>query len=90
MLFHLCCCWQILALTDYDTGLPVSDGEIKSCAHRRIRVTYKPRDVGDFSYFVQLDNMFDSRNSKSIPIQCLVSSLHSYHDISLCHVLRRV
>jgi hypothetical protein len=63
----------ILALTDYDTGLPVSDGDIKSCAHRRIRVTYKPRDVGDFSYFVQLDNMFDSRNSKSIPIQCLVN-----------------
>ncbi|BBM97058.1 hypothetical protein MPTK1_1g02700 [Marchantia polymorpha subsp. ruderalis] len=65
-----------LDLTDYDTGLPISSGEIKSCAHRRIRVMYKPREVGDCAYSIQLENSFDVRNSTCIPVQCIVNAEH--------------
>ncbi|KAG0580510.1 hypothetical protein KC19_4G178800 [Ceratodon purpureus] len=63
----------VLELTDYDTGLPISRGDIKSFSHRRIRVTYKPKDVGDFTYIVHLQNNFDERNSKSVPFRCIVN-----------------
>lgn len=70
---HPVCGLQVLDLTDYDTGLPVSRGDIKSFSHRRIRVTYKPKDVGDFTYIVHLQNNYDERNSKSVPFRCIVS-----------------
>ncbi|XP_024373820.1 uncharacterized protein [Physcomitrium patens] len=65
-----------MELTDYDTGLPISRGDIKSFSHRRIRVTYKPKDVGDFTYIIHLQNNFDERNSKSVPFRCIVNSEH--------------
>lgn len=64
---------QVFDLTDYDTGLPISRGEIKSFSHRRVRVTYKPKDVGDFAYVIHLQNNYDERNSKSLPLRCIVS-----------------
>lgn len=70
------CGAQVLDLTDYDTGLPISRGDIKSFSHRRIRVTYKPKEVGDFTYIIHLQNNFDERNSKLVPFRCIVS-LHS-------------
>lgn len=74
---YLVCGLQVLELTDYDTGLPISKGDIKSFSHRRIRVTYKPKDVGDFTYIVHLQNNFDERNSKSVPFRCIVSFQNS-------------
>ncbi|KAL2649598.1 hypothetical protein R1flu_017726 [Riccia fluitans] len=65
-----------LDLRDYETGLPLSSGEIQSCAHRRIRVMYKPREVGDFSYSLQLENSYDVRSSTCIPVQCIVNAEH--------------
>ncbi|KAL3702130.1 hypothetical protein R1sor_020152 [Riccia sorocarpa] len=65
-----------LDLTDYETGLPLPSGEIQSCAHRRIRVMYKPREVGDFSYSLQLENSYDVRNFTCIPVQCIVNAEH--------------
>ncbi|CAM6083476.1 unnamed protein product [Calypogeia fissa] len=63
-----------LDLTDYETELPITSGEIKSCAHRRIRVMYKPRDVGDFAYSIHLENSFDVQNSTCIPVHCIVNA----------------
>lgn len=34
---------------------------------------FKPRDVGDFSYSIHLENSFDAQNSTCIPIHCIVS-----------------
>ena len=75
---YLVCGLQVLELTDYDTGLPISREDIKSFSHRRIRVTYKPKDVGDFTYIIHLRNNFDERNSKSVPFRCIVSLHSSY------------
>jgi hypothetical protein len=81
---------QVLELTDYDTGLPISRGDIKSFSHRRIRVTYKPKDVGDFTYIVHLQNNFDERNSKSVPFRCIVILHNSFFLFKLCPDLLQV
>ncbi|XP_024391254.1 uncharacterized protein [Physcomitrium patens] len=56
-----------------EAGLPVSRGDIKSFSHRRIRVTYTPKDVGDFTHIIHLQNNYDEKNSKSVPFRCIVN-----------------
>ncbi|CAG8544148.1 2498_t:CDS:2, partial [Funneliformis caledonium] len=64
-----------LKFTDYDTGELLDDKPIPSYSHRRIRVTFKPKEIGEFSYDLQLENANDSANTLQSRINAVVRSV---------------
>ncbi|KAJ3290798.1 hypothetical protein HK104_006518 [Borealophlyctis nickersoniae] len=63
-----------LKFSDHDTGEPLDGKPIPSYSHRRIRVTFRPRDVGEFNYDLQLENANDSANTIQALIHAVVRS----------------
>ncbi|ORZ34517.1 hypothetical protein BCR44DRAFT_1436350, partial [Catenaria anguillulae PL171] len=64
-----------LTFTDYDTGEPLDTSKpIPAYSHCRVRVTYKPKQLGDFSYEIQLENVNDAANVEVVRIHCVVRS----------------
>lgn len=64
-----------LRFTDYDTGEVLDDKPIPSYSYRRVRVTFKPKEVGDFNYDLQVENVNDSRNLEQTRIHASVRSV---------------
>ncbi|KAI9139015.1 hypothetical protein BKA69DRAFT_705580 [Paraphysoderma sedebokerense] len=64
-----------LRFTDYDTGEPIDLKPIPSYSHRRIRVTFKPKEVGEFNYDLQLENANDSSNVEIARVHATVRSV---------------
>ncbi|GES89175.1 hypothetical protein GLOIN_2v1769365 [Rhizophagus clarus] len=64
-----------LKFTDYDTGELLDDKPIPSYSHRRIRVTFKPREIGEFNYDLQIENANDSSNILQSRIHAVVRSV---------------
>lgn len=64
-----------LKFSDYDTGEPLDGKPIAAYSHRRIRVTFKPRDVGEFNYDLQLENANDAANFEEARIHAVVRSV---------------
>eukprot|EP00899_Mesostigma_viride_P021185 jgi/Mesvir1/29068/Mv18376-RA.1 len=64
---------QVLEVVEYDTCLPLSEVTAAGFSHKRIRVTYRPSEVGDFNYTLRLENSLDTANAVSIRIHCAVN-----------------
>ncbi|RIA92609.1 hypothetical protein C1645_820444 [Glomus cerebriforme] len=64
-----------LKFTDYDTGELLDDKPIPSYSHRRIRVTFKPREIGEFNYDLQIENANDPSNILQSRIHAVVRSV---------------
>ncbi|GAB5587420.1 hypothetical protein Unana1_02320 [Umbelopsis nana] len=64
-----------LRFTDYDTGEVLDNKPIPSYSHRRVRVTFKPKEVGEFNYDLQVENVNDSRNLEQTRIHASVRSV---------------
>ncbi|KAJ3219397.1 hypothetical protein HK099_004728, partial [Clydaea vesicula] len=67
---------NLLKFSDYDTGEPF-DGTapVPAYSPRRIRVTFKPTDIGEFNYDLQVENINDSNNTISAHISATVRSV---------------
>ncbi|KAJ3089439.1 hypothetical protein HK102_006398 [Quaeritorhiza haematococci] len=64
-----------IKFSDYDTGEPLDGSPIPAFSHRRIRVTFRPVEVGDFNYDVLLENANDTSNTVQILIHAGVRSV---------------
>ncbi|RKO93087.1 hypothetical protein BDK51DRAFT_24729, partial [Blyttiomyces helicus] len=64
-----------LKFSDYDTGEPLDGKLIPSYSPRRIRVTFRPREVGEFNYDLQVENGNDSANTVQALIHAVVRSV---------------
>ncbi|KAI9206366.1 uncharacterized protein BJ171DRAFT_29085 [Polychytrium aggregatum] len=65
-----------LVFSDHDTGDPLDDKPIPAFSHRRIRVTFRPREVGEFNYDLQIENLNDSDNVMQAHIHAVVRNVH--------------
>ncbi|KAJ3416131.1 hypothetical protein HDV05_003100 [Chytridiales sp. JEL 0842] len=65
-----------LEFTDYDTGEPLTPTPLPAFSQRRIRVTFKPKDIGEFNYDLQLENLNDSANTVQVLIHAVVTENH--------------
>ncbi|CAG8515229.1 20468_t:CDS:2, partial [Racocetra persica] len=66
-----------LKFTDYDTGELLDTKPIPSYSHRRIRVTFRPKEIGEFNYDLQLENANDPTNVLQSRIHSVVRSVLS-------------
>lgn len=65
---------KVLEFIDYDTGTPVREHLMPTFAHITIRVTYRPAEVGNFSYVVRIENIKDPNSVHFISIKSSVVS----------------
>jgi hypothetical protein len=65
-----------LEFSDYDTGEPLIATPLPSFSQRRIRVTFRPKDVGEFNYDLQLENLNDSGNTVQVLVHAVVTAAH--------------
>eukprot|EP00842_Homolaphlyctis_polyrhiza_P005160 jgi/Hompol1/5645/HPOL_004598-RA len=61
-----------LKFSDYDSGEPIDTTPIPAYSYRRIRVTFKPREVGEFNYDLQIENQNDDSNTIEARIHAVV------------------
>ena len=68
-----------LRFSDAETGKPLSNGDdqpaIPGHSHRRIRLTFMPKEVGEFSYDLQIENANDARNVVQTKVHAVVRSV---------------
>ncbi|KAJ3043675.1 hypothetical protein HDV00_004448 [Rhizophlyctis rosea] len=64
-----------LKFTDQDTGEALDGSPIPAYSHRRIRITFRPREVGEVNYDLQLENANDSANTVQALIHAVVRSV---------------
>ncbi|CAG8457039.1 15393_t:CDS:2, partial [Dentiscutata heterogama] len=63
-----------LKFTDYDTGELLDTKPIPSYSHRRIRIMFRPTEIGEFNYDLQLENANDPSNVLQSRIHSVVRS----------------
>ena len=61
--------------------LTVLDGTIKAARSVRARVTFEPKEVGDFTFEARFDNLNNEGNSESLRMVAVVSSNESSQDL---------
>ncbi|KAH6570662.1 hypothetical protein BASA62_004240 [Batrachochytrium salamandrivorans] len=61
-----------LKFTDYNTGDAIENTPVPAYSHRRIRVTFKPRETGELNYDLQIENQNDSSNTVETRIHAIV------------------
>ncbi|CAG8474285.1 10773_t:CDS:2 [Acaulospora colombiana] len=66
-----------IKFTDCDTGELLDNKPIPSYSHRRIRITFRPKEIGEFNYDLQLENANDSENVLQSRIHAVVRSVLS-------------
>ncbi|RUS31123.1 hypothetical protein BC938DRAFT_478418 [Jimgerdemannia flammicorona] len=64
-----------LRFTDYDTGELLNSQPISSYSHRRVRVTFKPKEIGEFNYDLQMENANDASNVELTRVHAVVRSV---------------
>jgi hypothetical protein len=64
-----------LRFTDYETGEELDFAPIPSYSPKRIRITFKPPEVGEFDYDLQIENQNDSSNTIQTHIHAVVRSV---------------
>lgn len=68
-----------LRFSDAETGEPISNDNdqpaIPGHSHRRIRLTFMPKEVGEFSYDLQIENANDARNVVQTKVHAVVRSV---------------
>ena len=66
---------NVLKFTDYDTGETLDFSPISAYSPKRIRVSFKPTEIGEFNYDLQIENQNDSRNTIQTRIHAIVRSV---------------
>lgn len=61
-----------LRFTDYDTGEPLGFDPIAAYSPKRIRVSFKPKEIGEFNFDFQIENQNDSSNTFETKIHATV------------------
>lgn len=64
-----------LHFMNVDTTELIDHGPIEGGSHMRIRITFTPKEVGEFSYDLQLENLNDARNVIQVKIHAIVRSV---------------
>lgn len=64
-----------LEFSDYDTGDTLDFAPIPAYSPKRIRVTFKPKEIGEFNYDLQIENENDSGNTIETRVHALVRSV---------------
>ncbi|KAJ3261021.1 hypothetical protein HK103_006976 [Boothiomyces macroporosus] len=64
-----------LKFTDYDTGEPLDFSPLAAYTPKRIRVSFKPTDVGEFNYELQIENQNDASNTVQTHVHAIVRSV---------------
>jgi hypothetical protein len=68
---------SLLMLSDAETGDPIETHQfIPGFGYRRIRISFRPKDIGEFNYDLQLENLNDSSNTGTVRIHAVVRSMH--------------
>ncbi|CAH0477224.1 unnamed protein product [Peronospora belbahrii] len=76
---------ELLVCTDYNSGYAIGDKILQAAAygHVRIRVTYRPTDVGERFFEIQAQNLHDSRNVKILRIHATTNQEHHREGLSI-------
>ncbi|KAH7479294.1 uncharacterized protein KRP23_6087 [Phytophthora ramorum] len=76
---------ELLVCTDYNSGYVIGDKTLQAAAygHVRIRVTYRPTDIGDRFFEIQAQNLHDSRNVKTLRIHAITNQEHHREGLSI-------
>ncbi|KAG0164422.1 hypothetical protein DFQ28_010304 [Apophysomyces sp. BC1034] len=64
-----------LQFTDPETNEVLDNRPIPGYSHRRIRLTFMPKEVGEFNYDLQVENANDARNVVQTKIHATVRSI---------------
>ncbi|RLN59061.1 hypothetical protein BBJ29_003102 [Phytophthora kernoviae] len=69
---------ELLVCTDYNSGYVIGDKTLQAAAygHVRIRVTYRPTEIGERFFEIQAQNLHDSRNEKVLRIHAITNQEH--------------
>ncbi|KAG6974239.1 hypothetical protein JG687_00000464 [Phytophthora cactorum] len=76
---------ELLVCTDYNSGYVIGDKTLQAAAygHVRIRVTYRPTDIGERFFEIQAQNLHDSRNVKTLRIHAITNQEHHREGLSI-------
>ncbi|TDH64927.1 uncharacterized protein CCR75_008852 [Bremia lactucae] len=76
---------DVLVCTDYNSGYIIGNKTLQAAAygHVRIRVTYRPMDVGEQFFEIQAHNLHDSRNVKTLKIHAVTNQEHHREGLSI-------
>ena len=64
-----------LVFCDYDTGEVLDQNHVPAYSPLRIRIIFKPTEVGEFDYNLQIENASDSSNTIKTHIHAMVRSI---------------
>ncbi|DBA02871.1 TPA: hypothetical protein N0F65_005898, partial [Lagenidium giganteum] len=69
---------DLITLTDYNSGYEVGDKTLQAAAfgHVRIRVTYRPVEIGERFFEIYVQNLHDCRNVKILKIHTVANKEH--------------
>ncbi|TMW68793.1 hypothetical protein Poli38472_006261 [Pythium oligandrum] len=76
---------HLLTFTDYNTGYVIGEKVLQAAAygHVRIRVTYRPVEVGERFFEVHVQNLHDSRNVKILQIHAVTNKEHHREGLAI-------
>ncbi|KAG7384259.1 hypothetical protein PHYBOEH_009578 [Phytophthora boehmeriae] len=76
---------ELLVCTDYNSGYIIGDKTLQAAAygHVRIRVTYRPTEIGERFFEIQAQNLHDSRNEKVLRIHAITNQEHHREGLSI-------
>ncbi|CAI5728749.1 unnamed protein product [Peronospora destructor] len=76
---------ELLVCTDYNSGYVIGDKTLQAAAygHVRIRVTFRPTEIGERFFDIQAQNLHDSRNVKTLKIHAITNQEHHREGLSI-------
>ncbi|RHY38367.1 hypothetical protein DYB25_003469 [Aphanomyces astaci] len=76
---------QLLTCSDYNTGYALGESPytVAAYSHMRVRVTYRPMEVGEQFFEILAQNLHDSRNVKTLKIHAIASKEHHREGLSI-------
>ncbi|GLD94924.1 hypothetical protein PINS_up003549 [Pythium insidiosum] len=76
---------ELLTFTDFNTGYAIGERTLQAAAygHVRIRVTYRPEEVGERFFEVHVQNLHDARNVKILKIHGVTNKEHHREGLSI-------
>ncbi|TYZ62529.1 hypothetical protein PybrP1_012711 [[Pythium] brassicae (nom. inval.)] len=76
---------DLITCTDYNSGYAIGEKTLQAAAygHVRIRVTYRPREIGERFFDIQAQNLHDARNVKTLKIHAITNKEHHREGLSI-------
>ncbi|KDO27419.1 hypothetical protein SPRG_07007 [Saprolegnia parasitica CBS 223.65] len=75
----------MLTCSDYNSGYAMGENpfQVAAYGHMRVRVTYRPVEVGEHSFEILVQNLHDSRNVKTLKVHAIASKEHHREGLSI-------